>query len=90
MVIRFYYVNLVPPEHDDWRERTLAPPKTKRGFHHAKHYRIYLLLAWFETGEEQLRLRLENPRTGKRYGFDNLETLFATLRTILADTEEAD
>lgn len=46
-----------------------------------QRYRAYLLRLW-QTGEDATavwRVLLEDPRTGERYGFADLDSLFAFL-----------
>jgi hypothetical protein len=56
----------------------------------AKHrYQAYLLRLWQETsaGQPVWRISLEDPHTGVRQGFADLEQLFAFL---MEQTKEAD
>ncbi len=43
-------------------------------------YRVYVLRLWrTESSDLSWRVSLENPRTGERLGFENLERLFTFL-----------
>ncbi len=44
-----------------------------------KQYRSYLLRLWCEAPDRDWRASLQDPRTGKRFGFASLEQLFAFL-----------
>jgi len=53
-----------------------------------QRYRAYLLRLW-QTGEDETaawRALLEDPRTGERHGFADLNSLFAFLDEICRDT----
>ncbi|MFN8595896.1 MAG: hypothetical protein U0559_06900 [Anaerolineae bacterium] len=51
----------------------------------AQRYRAYLLRLWLTDGEDAAvwRASLEDPRTGERRGFADLESLFAFIKDIL-------
>lgn len=57
-------------------------------------HRLYLIAAWREdAGSDagsapRLRFQLEDPRTGKRHGFDGTEALVADLQTQLTNQTE--
>jgi hypothetical protein len=53
----------------------------------AKDYVAYLLRLWREKGGEltQWRASLQNPHTGEKVGFANLEAFFAYLRKKVAE-----
>ncbi len=53
------------------------------------HYCAYLLRCWAEHGQSadhpvSWRFSLEDPHTGKRFGFANLEALVTFLQTAMA------
>ena len=52
-------------------------------------HHIYLLSVWREEEDgselQQLRFRLEDPRTGEQKGFSSLEMLLVTLKKTLLD-----
>ncbi len=56
-----------------------------------KHYAAYLVRLWKEKGTEhdQWRASVEDPRTGERRGFANIEDLFAFLRERTASSGDA-
>ena len=54
------------------------------------HYRTLLLTFWAERNQDQnsqpvWRFRLEDPHTGQRFGFANLEALVAGLEQRMTD-----
>ena len=54
-----------------------------------RHYRAYLLRLW-RTGEGEAavwRALLEDPRTGERYGFADLNSLIAFLQKACRETK---
>jgi hypothetical protein len=55
-------------------------------------YRAYLLRLW-QSGEDETatwRALLEDPRTGERHGFADLNSLFVFLNEICRDTRSND
>jgi hypothetical protein len=57
------------------------------------HYRAFLLRFWAEHGQAPdsftWRFTLEDPHSGERQGFRDLEALVAWLRTEMRDEQEA-
>ncbi len=55
----------------------------------AQRYHAYLLRLW-QTGDDEAvewRAQLEDPRTGERRGFADLNSLFAFLNEVCRETE---
>jgi hypothetical protein len=51
-------------------------------------YRVFLLRVWRAQGSTAWRMSLEEPRSGKRYGFTDLSSLMAFLADQLGATVE--
>jgi len=64
----------------------------RKGTGEARNYIAYLLRLWREQGGESTRWRasLQDPHSGERAGFANLEELFGYLRRETGDLLERD
>jgi len=57
-------------------------------------YHAYMLRMWEERSEDHSdgahwRYQVEDPHTGRRYGFDDLSTLLAYLQEVVAFDKDA-
>lgn len=71
------------------RQKTAACVNSSTDTH---HYRAYLLRLW-QSGEKETatwRALLEDPRTGERYGFADLASLFAFLNDTCREAKHTD
>jgi len=70
-----------------------SPNDDKSEFTRPPGYRSYLLRFWEERSEQPAmavwRFSLEDPQTGQRYGFANLEALTAWLKTEMTDASQS-
>ncbi len=54
-----------------------------------RNYHAYLLRLWRESEHDPWRATLEDPHTGERLGFANLDRLLAYLNQRLGEDDEA-